>query len=132
MAVVTVESAMENVLEEAGALPRHCRIALNRLKVTLRTVAAEDLDLPLTLGLVSDAVNPHLCHMNMQRVARPRQNDLAARGVVIPRDGEAQKTFILGSRFGQDRGHARWSRADSARTSSNSTDRYCAPVRCPG
>src|SRR6266568_394771 len=61
MAVVTVESAMENVLEEAGALPRHCRIALNRLKVTIRTVAEEDLDLPLTLGIVGVAVRIDFC-----------------------------------------------------------------------
>ena len=200
MAVVTVESAMENVLEEAGALPRHCRIALNRLKVTIRTVAEEDLDLPLTLGivgvavridfcseivnsgafafgvlcllqieqrrschrgtrfqqhlfgcliqvqdrasaltddlemvtvvasikreietpgagiakqirvlvaLVRDAVYQHLFLINMKPVARTRQNDVAARCVVIPRDGEVQKTFILGIRFGQDRGPAR-------------------------
>src|SRR5207245_9908849 len=60
-AVVTVESAMENVLEEAGALPRHCRIALNRLKVTIRTVAEEDLDLPLTLGIVGVAVRIDFC-----------------------------------------------------------------------
>src|SRR5438132_9524978 len=51
MAVVTVESAMENVLEEAGALPRHCRI----------TVAEEDLDLPLTLGIVGVAVRIDFC-----------------------------------------------------------------------
>ena len=59
------------------------------------------------VALVRDAVYQHLFLINMKPVARTRQNDVAARCVVIPRDGEVQKTFILGIRFGQDRGPAR-------------------------
>ena len=41
MAVVAVEPAIENMLEEAGALPRHYRIALNRLKITIVYVESD-------------------------------------------------------------------------------------------
>src|SRR5258708_3104079 len=56
MAIVAVEPAIENMLEEAGALPRHYRIALNRLKVAIGAVTEEDLDLPPALGVISVAV----------------------------------------------------------------------------
>src|SRR5438046_446198 len=59
------------------------------------------------VALVRVAVYQHLLLINMKPVARTRQDDVAARCVVIPRDGEVQKTFILGIRFGQDRGPAR-------------------------
>src|ERR1035437_977203 len=56
MAVVAVEPAMENMRKEAGALPGHYRIALHRLKVTIGTVAEENLHLPLALGVIRVAV----------------------------------------------------------------------------
>src|SRR5438876_11272676 len=71
------------------------------------------------VALVRDAAYQHLFLINMKPVARTRQNDVAARCVVIPRDGEVQKTCIpWDSLWPGPRASARWSIADSVRTSS--------------
>src|SRR3974390_285632 len=59
MAVVPVETALKDVLEQAGTLPAHDGVAGNGLEISIRRAGRENLDLPLTLriGCVTMRIN---------------------------------------------------------------------------
>ena len=60
MAVITVKTIVENVLEEAGPLPAQDWIVLHRLKITVWSIRCEHLYLPLAFRIIAVAMRINL------------------------------------------------------------------------
>src|SRR5271157_2959702 len=60
MAVVAIETVVENMLKQAGALPAHDRVSRDRLEITVRSAGGKNLHLPLSFGIIRVAMRENL------------------------------------------------------------------------